>query len=482
MQLRICTESPAGELLPRLLLMDGEGKGLFSDTWKDLYGAIGAAAAMEKKPKKPLWLDRNTVLYNTASYTYLEPGEALKNAAADFVKYAADLGAADAALILDNAADLFQLRNVVRGCLLGAYVFCRYNKEPDLRFDAMTLHIVVGAAMLEAATAAAQEEEIIAAGIAAARDLVNQPPNELYPERIAEAARRIAGAAGMECEVLEEAALEEQEYRGILSVGKGSIYPPRMIIIRYRPGGAKGRHLAIIGKGVTFDTGGISIKPSANMHEMKGDMAGAAAVLGTMQVIGELKPQVAVTAIIPTAENMPGSRAQRPGDIFRHKSGKYVQVDNTDAEGRLLLIDALHRAGEEKAEVIVDMATLTGSCVMALGQSVAGIMGTDPLLVQNLIKSGAAEGEAFWELPLVKEYREQLNTSEADIKNIGGKYAGAITAGLFLQEFVPEKTPWAHMDIAGVFYFEKGWKYYGPGATGMPVASLVQWILSEAGN
>jgi len=206
---------------------------------------------------------------------------------------------------------------------------------------------------------------------------------------------------------------------------------------------------------------------------MKGDMSGGAAVLYAMKAIGKLKPEVNVTGIVPAAENFPDAKAQRPGDIFYAKNGKSIMVDNTDAEGRLILTDGLHLAGEEKATHILDIATLTGACVRALGLSVAGIMGNDRRLIQAVIQSGQNQGESFWELPLPEEYKDMLKTPYADINNLGGPVAGALTAGLFLQEFVPENIPWAHLDIAGPFIRDKDWKYYEAGATAFGLKTLV---------
>jgi len=282
----------------------------------------------------------------------------------------------------------------------------------------------------------------------------------------------------MELEVLDEVALKKGEYNGLLTVGSGSQYPPRMIILRYSPKEKTESHLALVGKGVTFDSGGVSLKSGKDMHEMKGDMAGAAAVLGAIRAIALRKPVVKVTAIVVTAENMIGTKAARPGDIYFHKSGKSIQIDNTDAEGRLILIDGLHRAGEEGADCVIDIATLTGSAERALGQSVAALFGNDKKMVDDIIKSGYNSGETFWQLPLVEEYRKQLDTPVADIKNIGGVNGGAITAALFLREFLPVKLKWVHLDIAGLFYFEKGWKYHSPGSTGFGVQTLINFVLS----
>jgi leucyl aminopeptidase len=229
-----------------------------------------------------------------------------------------------------------------------------------------------------------------------------------------------------------------------------------------------------VGKGITFDSGGISLKPGDKMWEMKGDMAGAAAVLYSMRAIGKLSPDVKVVGILCLAENMPDANAQRPGDIFTAKNGKSVMVDNTDAEGRLVLSDGLIRAGEEGATHIVDIATLTGAIVRALGPSVAGVLGTDRELVRRLIRSGENHGEAFWEMPLVEEYRDGLKTPYADLNNIApGGAGGAITAALFLREFVPEKTAWAHLDIAGPMFRDKDWKYYEAGSLAFGVKTLV---------
>jgi leucyl aminopeptidase len=292
------------------------------------------------------------------------------------------------------------------------------------------------------------------------RDLVNEPGDKVYPETLAAEARRIAARGRLSCTVLDEKQLERRGYHGLIAVGKGSLRPPRLIVLRYQPARKSKHHLALVGKGITFDTGGISLKPAEGMYTMKGDMAGGAAVLHAMAALARLKPKIQVTGIVPAAENFPGQRAQRPGDIFIAKNGKSVMVDNTDAEGRLVLTDGLARAGEEKATHIVDIATLTGSCVRALGNSVAGVMGNNQQLIDSVIRSGVNHGESFWQLPIVEEYKEMLKTPYADINNVGGKVAGAITAAIFLREFVPEGAAWAHLDIAGPFLVEKPWKYY----------------------
>jgi leucyl aminopeptidase len=247
-----------------------------------------------------------------------------------------------------------------------------------------------------------------------------------------------------------------------------------MVVLRHVPRKASKETIALVGKGITFDSGGISLKPGDKMWEMKGDMAGAAAVLYAMRALGKIRPDVKVVGVLCCAENMPDANAQRPGDIFTAKNGKSVMVDNTDAEGRLVLIDGLARAGEEGATHVVDIATLTGAVVRALGTSVAGILGTDRDLVRRVIRSGENHGEPFWELPLVEEYKESLKTPYADLNNIAaGGLAGAITAGLFLREFVPNGAAWAHLDIAGPMFKDKEWKYFDAGAIGFGVKTLV---------
>src|SRR5438132_844020 len=255
------------------------------------------------------------------------------------------------------------------------------------------------------------------------------PANVCTPEYMADRAAEAAKEVGLEIEILDPSGLKARGYLGCLRVGQGSAHPPRMVILRHVPRKPSKETVALVGKGITFDTGGISLKPGDHMWEMKGDMAGAAAVLYSMRALGRLAPDVKVVGILCCAENFPDANAQRPGDIFTAKNGKSIVVDNTDAEGRLVLTDGLHRAGEEGATHVVDIATLTGACLRALGPSVAGVLGTDRELIRRVIRSGENHGEAFWELPLVEEYRDALKTPYADINNIAsGGLAGAIPA------------------------------------------------------
>lgn len=310
-----------------------------------------------------------------------------------------------------------------------------------------------------------------------ARTLVAMPGCDCTPDYLSKTAKKLAATHGFSFQSFGLKALADHNYIGLLTVGKGSDNTPRMMELTYTPKNESDVHLVLLGKGVTFDTGGISIKPSENMHLMVGDMAGAAAVLGAMDVIGRLRPEIKVTAIVVSAENKPGSKACRPGDIIRYKNGLSVHIDNTDAEGRLILADGLIRAGELQATHIVDVATLTGACSRALGPSFTGVMGANRKLVNAITRAGGNHGESYWRLPLPLEYKEMLKTPHADLNNVGGPNAGATTAGLFLKEFVPGNTPWVHLDIAGTFWKSKAWKYYKEGPSGTAVKTLADLAL-----
>jgi leucyl aminopeptidase len=415
---------------------------------------------------------KRLLVFDTAQVKAHNIWETVKIFASKTLGYARDYRLTRVAFLLNHEQGAAFVGKLVEGFQLAAYRFDRYKKDRNKVADPEVI-LVVRPADREASLARLKRYTVVSEEVNRCRDLVNEPGAVVYPETLARAARKIATAHRLSCTVLDEKQLVRAGYRGLIAVGKGSAHSPRLIVLGYRPSRASRHHLALVGKGITFDTGGISIKPAEGMYTMKGDMAGGAAVLHAMAAIARLKPALRVTGIVPTAENFPGQRAQRPGDIFVAKNGKSVMVDNTDAEGRLILTDGLARAGEEEATHIVDIATLTGSCVRALGNSVAGIMGNDKKLVDAVVRSGVNHGESFWELPLVEEYKEMLKTPYADINNVGGKVAGAITAGLFLREFVPEKTAWAHLDIAGPFLVEKAWKYYQEGATAFGLKTLV---------
>jgi leucyl aminopeptidase len=307
-----------------------------------------------------------------------------------------------------------------------------------------------------------------------ARDLANQPGNLLPPRVLAERAKAMADANGLACEILDEAKMRELGFGSLLGVAQGSAEPPFLIVLRYRTDAAPADvHLGLVGKGVTFDTGGISIKPSDGMEKMKYDMSGGAAVIGAMQAISRLKPALNVTAFIPAVENMPGSKAQRPGDIVRSLSGKTVEVLNTDAEGRLILIDAITYAKQQGCTHLIDAATLTGAIGVALGTIRAGAFSNDQPLLDRVLSSAKTQGEKMWAMPMDDDYKEMLKSPYADMPNIsGGRLGGAITAAKFLEEWT-EGTPWVHLDIANVAWLDDGKPYLAKGPSGFGVRTFV---------
>ncbi|UCC60457.1 MAG: leucyl aminopeptidase [Dehalococcoidia bacterium] len=305
-----------------------------------------------------------------------------------------------------------------------------------------------------------------------ARDMINEPGNYMTPSDMVEVARGVASEWGLEFRVIEKEEMEQLGMGALLGVAQGSKQPPKFIIISYRGGGDGSSTLGLIGKGLTFDSGGISIKPSESMDEMKGDMAGGAAVIAVMKAIAELKPRIDVTGLVPATENLPDGAALKPGDILKAMNGKTIEVVNTDAEGRLILADAICYAKSLGLSPLIDIATLTGACRVALGDICTGAMGNNQELVDKVISTGMDAGEKIWQLPMFDEYKE-LNKSEvADIKNTGGRYGGAITAAQFLAEF-SDDTPWVHLDIAGPSYIKKDQSYLIKGATGAMVRTLV---------
>jgi leucyl aminopeptidase len=418
---------------------------------------------------------RALVAYWSPSLKNWNLWENVKTFTARGLRLARDYRHARVGIAINHADAAPLVGKVVEGAILGAYTFDRYKQEKDefLQKEAQ-LTLFVHPDHQADAEARKARYAWVSENVNLARDLTNEPGAEVTPEVLANRAAEFAKEVSLEIEVLDPAGLRARGYMGCLRVGQGSPHPPRLVILRHIPRKPSPETVALVGKGITFDSGGISLKPGDHMWEMKGDMAGAAAVLCSMRALGRLAPDVKVVGILCCAENMPDANAQRPGDIFTAKNGKSVMVDNTDAEGRLVLTDGLARAGEEGATHVVDIATLTGACVRALGPSVAGVLGSDRELIRRIIRSGENHGEAYWELPLVEEYKDALKTPYADLNNIAaGGLAGAITASLFLREFVPARTAWAHLDIAGPMFKDKDWKYYEAGALGFGVKTLV---------
>lgn len=321
--------------------------------------------------------------------------------------------------------------------------------------------------------AAIRRGEILARSTNLARRLANQPGNRINPALLAEEARQVAEKYGLEIEVWGEPEMQKKEMNAILAVARGSDEPARFIVLKHLGDPrSDARPIVFIGKGVTFDSGGLSLKPAQSMEEMKSDKAGACAVLGAMQAVAELQVKKNVIGLIPAVENLPSGRAQRPGDVIRSMSGKTIEVINTDAEGRLILADALHYARSFDPQCIIDIATLTGACIVALGHVRAGLFCNNEALYNHLLKAAHRAGEKLWRLPLDDEYRREIKSDIADMKNVGSRWGGAITAAKFLQEFVGD-TPWCHIDMAGVDLFKEGQE--GKGPTGFGVRTLAQF-------
>jgi leucyl aminopeptidase len=362
---------------------------------------------------------------------------------------------------------------LTEGAMLGLYRFARYKKNDE---DAKQIELLTilerDHEKVRAMSEAVRRGRLLAEATNSARDLVNEPGNALTPTELARRAKQIARRGRIRCQVLGPAELQRLGARALLGVARGSQEPPCLIVLEYRRGRRGGPHLGLVGKGITFDSGGISIKPAENMEAMKGDMAGAAAVITATAAIAGLQLPIHVTAVVPATENLPSGTALKPGDILRAMSGKTIEVINTDAEGRLVLADALHYARSRKATHLVDVATLTGACVVALGTVNSGAFTNSQSFLDKVLASGKAAGEKIWPLPMDPEYDELIKSDVAEIKNTGGRKGGAITGAKFLQHFVGD-TPWVHLDIAGTFESDKDKGYQPKGATGVMVRTLV---------
>ena len=361
------------------------------------------------------------------------------------------------------------------GYLLGSYKFTTYKSDPrPSKIERITM---LGDPKVELI----DHGVITAEATMLARDLVNEPGDVIYPETLAERAREVAGGAGLGIEVLDEAELAKRGFGGLIGVGKGSERPPRLIVLHYRPDANTTQRLALVGKGITFDSGGLSIKPSGSMETMKTDMSGAAAVIGAMSALGRLNPPVEVIGVVAAAENMVSGNSIKPGDVIKHYGGRTSEVLNTDAEGRLVLADALGYACEQKVDAVVNVATLTGAIMVALGPKAAGLFSTDDVLRAELEAATGRSGERVWPMPLYDDYRSDMDSEIADIKNVGGsRWGGAIKAALFLREFVQSGVPWAHIDIAGPARNESGYDEVPKGGSGIGTRTLIAWIEGRA--
>jgi leucyl aminopeptidase len=410
--------------------------------------------------------------------------ESLRRAASAAVRRARDLGAASVAIpVLGTRAPglsvVTRAQATAEGVRLGLYRFDRYKEK---RNDDRSLSAV--AVLVEAARDRAPAREglrraaLSAEATCLARDLINEPANSVTASSLAETARAIAKESGLRVRILDRAACERMGMGAFLGVNRGSVEPPQFIHLTYAPRRASRRRIVLIGKGITFDSGGLDLKTAEGMAWMKGDMSGAAAVLGALKVLPQLRPAVEVHGIIAATDNMPSGSATKPGDVLRAMNGKTIEVNNTDAEGRLTLADAIVYARKEiKPHEIVDIATLTGACSIALGSLCGGAMSNNPALQGKVIEAGARAGERLWPLPLIEEYREGLRSEVADLRNTGPRPGGAITAGLFIREFAGD-TPWVHLDIAGVAFTDKDLPYAPKGGVGFGARTLIEYVLA----
>ncbi len=372
-------------------------------------------------------------------------------------------------------------RAIAEGALLGLYRFRRYkaNDSDGRELESLTV-VESDSNKVSALERGVAEGTLLAAATNLCRDMVNEPANQLTPTQIAEVALEVARESDLRLEVLDRQRMVDLGMGALLGVAQGSDQPPKLIVLRYDgdPDNAE-NNLALVGKGITFDSGGISIKPAANMGTMKGDMAGGAAVICAMGVIGQLKPKLNVAGIVPATENMPGGKAQRPGDIVKTMSGKTIEIDNTDAEGRLVLADGLAYARSLGLTRIVDVATLTGAVVVALGKSYTGAFGNDQHLIDRTIQAGKEAGENIWPMPTPAEYKDQYKSAVADMKNVGGRNAGSITGAMIIGEFA-DGAAWVHLDIAGTSTTDSVKGANTKGGTGVMVRTLVRLARSLA--
>jgi leucyl aminopeptidase len=453
---------------------------------KALAGVLGELFAREGfKGDKDQEIDVPTLAGSTARRVILVGvGAREKMAAADWRAYAARAARAanrvkakSLTLALPRAVTAVALRHLAEGVELGSYRFTKYmtgERRPKAELE--IVNISVGGRMAAAKTAndAILLGQKVGRAVCLSRDLINEPANELVPERLAAQAQRMAKANGIRCTVLDRREIKKQGMKLLLAVGRGSRNDPRFVHMTYRPERAK-KKVVVVGKGLTFDSGGLCIKPASGMEEMKTDMAGAANVIGLLAACAAVRPNVEVHGIIAAAENMPDGAAYRPGDVFTSLAGKTVEIINTDAEGRLVLADALAYAGKLQPDLLIDNATLTGACIVALGKTCSGFYATSDDVAARFDSAAKEAGEQFWRLPLIEDLKDQLKSDIADLKHTGDRWGGSITAALFLREFVGDST-WIHADIAGPVWADRAVGCYPKGATGHGILTLLRLI------
>ncbi len=473
-----CTNEPTGKPLFDALnaALGGLPAGMYES--KEFCGKPGTVKVIHTLGALPA---QRLVLVGVGEAKGITP-ERLRRAAGAATQALVAMKIGSAASVLhEAAAGAGLLEATLEGFSLGAYRYdCYKTKDTEpVALEEVTA-ICGNAEMADSLSPAVEGVRTVCGAVRMARDLVSAPGNLATPSYLAEKALEIGGQYGIRCSILDRDELERLGMGALLAVGQGSQHPPRLVVMEYRGVGAKGKPVALVGKGITFDSGGISLKPGAGMEMMKHDMAGGAAVIGTMQAVAALKLPVNVVGLVPLAENMPDGRSYKPGDVVTTLSGQTVEINNTDAEGRLILCDALYYVRQFKPAAIIDLATLTGACLVALGHNASAALGSDPKLLAALVKAGETTGERLWELPLWDEYGDLMKSDIADLKNAGGPHAGTISAGWFLKQFVGDQK-WVHLDIAGTAWEEKGRHYLPKGATGVGIRLLVAYLKGIAG-
>lgn len=467
----------AAEKCDVLVVLVAEGFKAGKDPLGTLVGEALAARDLEPKPGKLLQAYRSAgvaaprlVLVGAGDGS----GKKVHSAVQAAVNSVKSTGAKRLVICLPAGAGADAVRAAVCATAETSYVYVATKSKPEGR---ELRRVTVAVDDAGAHRAAFDKARAAAAGIELAREMGNLPPNHATPTRLGEEAKKLAKAHGFQCEVLGPKEIERIGMGSFLAVAQGSKEPPRFIVLRYQGAGKSDAPVVLVGKGITFDSGGISIKPAPDMDEMKFDMGGAASVLGTFRALGEVRPKLNVVGLIPTCENMPDGGAFKPGDILKSLSGQTVEVLNTDAEGRLILCDALSYAERFKPRAVIDVATLTGACVIALGNIRSGLFSSDDALAAALQAAGDAALDPCWRMPLDDEYADGLKTNFADVANVAGRAGGSITAAKFLQRFA-QNYPWAHLDIAGTAWKSGGAK----SATGRPVGLLLEYLLGQQGG
>ncbi|MBV8499600.1 MAG: leucyl aminopeptidase [Candidatus Eremiobacteraeota bacterium] len=396
------------------------------------------------------------------------------------VRYLGRRNLDDIAIVLPEQArghEALAAAMVAEGAITGSFDTTIYQAKPDVRVATATVSVIAPGLDQAEAERGIARGTILGEAVNLARRLAVTPANDMTPSHLAEEAAAVAKQSGLEIEVFDEARARQERMGSFLSVAQGSVQPPKFIILRYNGDPSSKELLALVGKGITFDSGGISIKPAERMEEMKYDMSGGAGVIAAMSAIGKLKPKINVVGLVPATENMPGGKATKPGDIVAAMNGKTIEVINTDAEGRLILADALCYANKLGATRIVDAATLTGACVIALGHASSAAVTNDDAFAAQFLAAAKPTGERYWQMPYYEDYTMQMKSDIADLKNTGGRPAGTLTAAAFLKEFVAN-TPWIHLDIAGTAYLDTEFAWQAKGPTGTPVRAFV--ALTEA--